>query len=116
MHELSIAQSILDIIQQEAARHGIARVTRVGVSVGAFSAVAPSSLVFCWDLIKEGTVAEGSELAITEVDLAGLCQDCGAEFPMDEPVTDCPQCGSKKVEMTQGRELNVAFIETDEQE
>jgi hydrogenase nickel incorporation protein HypA/HybF len=117
VHELSIAQSLLDIVVQEAARHGVERVIRVGVKVGAFSAVVPSALKFSFDLIKENTVAAEAELAIEEVPLTGLCQDCGQELEeMDSPIVDCPACGSNKIELTQGRELTISFIETDDDE
>jgi len=117
VHELSIAQSLLDIVVQEAARHGVERVIRVGVRLGAYSAVVPSALSFSFDLIKENTVAQEAELAIEEVPLAGRCQDCGQVLEnMESPIMDCPGCGSKKIELTQGRELTIAFIETDEEE
>lgn len=117
MHELSIAQSLLDIVVQEAERHGVKRVIRVGVRVGAFSAVVPSALTFSFNLIKENTVAAEAELAIEEVPLEGRCQDCGhAVKNMDSPIVDCPACGSNKIELTQGRELTIAYIETDDEE
>jgi hydrogenase nickel incorporation protein HypA/HybF len=116
VHELSIAQSLLDIVVQEAKRHGVERVIRVGVKVGTFSAVVPSALTFSFDLIKEDTVASQAELAIEEVPLMGRCQDCGQVLEnLDSPIADCPNCGSKKIELTQGRELTIAFIETDEE-
>ena len=117
VHELSIAQSLLDIVVQEAARHGVERVIRVGVRVGAFSAVVPSALTFSFDLIKEGTVAAEAELAIEEVPLTGRCQDCGQVLEdMESPIAECPACGSNKIELTQGRELTIAYIETDDTE
>lgn len=117
MHELSIAQSLLDIIIQEAQRHGLQKVVRIGVSVGEFSAVVPESLTFCFDLIKENTVAAEAEMIIQKVALRGRCQDCGADFDMnDGPVMDCPECRGSAVELIAGRELSVDFIETDEPE
>lgn len=116
MHELSIAQSLMDIIIQEAQRHGLERVKRVGISLGEFSAVVPESLTFCFDLIKEGTVADGAELVIAKVPLRGLCQDCGHDFDMDQPVMDCPECGGHSIELISGRELSIDYIETDEPE
>ena len=117
MHELSIAQSLLDIVLQEAERHGVKKVIRVGVRVGAFSAVVPSALTFSFDLIKENTVAAEAQLAIEEVPLEGRCQDCGQALEnMDSPIVDCPACGSNKIELTQGRELTIAYIETDDEE
>ncbi|MBI5523026.1 MAG: hydrogenase maturation nickel metallochaperone HypA [Desulfarculus sp.] len=116
MHELSIAQSLLDIVVEEANRHGVTKVRRVGVRVGAFTNVVPDSLSFCFDLIKEGTVAAEAELKLTPVPLAGLCQDCGAELDMSEAVFACPQCQSANVKVTQGQELLIDYIETDEAE
>ncbi len=116
MHELSIAQSLLDIVLSEAQAHGVTRVVRVGVRLGAFTNLVPDSLRFCFDLIKENTVAAQAELMLTEVPSAGLCHDCGQEIDMAEPVFKCPACGSDQVEMTQGRELLVDFIETEDPE
>jgi len=114
VHELSIAQSLLDIVIDEAARHGVQSLKRVGVKVGAFSAVVPDSLRFCWDLIIEDTPAAGSELAIEEVPLRGRCHACGARIDMSDPVFECPECGSADMELTQGQELMVAYIETED--
>ena len=114
MHELSIAQSLLDIVLEEAQRHHVAKVVRVGVRVGAFTNLVADSLVFCFDLIKEGTVAAEAELKLTSVPMAGYCQACGAELDMTEPVFACPHCGSTEVRLTQGQELYVDFIETDD--
>lgn len=116
MHELSIAQSLLDIVLEEAAAHGVEKVRRVVVKVGGFTNVVPDSLRFCFDLIKEGTAAAGAELDLIPVPMAGQCRDCGAELDMAEPVFNCPQCGSDSVELTQGRELYIEYIETDEPE
>lgn len=114
MHELAIAQSLLDIVLEEAARHGVGRVARVGIKVGAFTNVVADSLTFCFDLIKEGTAAAGAELVITPVPLAGACADCGAAVVLPEPFSPCPECGSAKVRLCQGQELFVDFIETEE--
>ena len=96
MHELAIAQSLLDIVLEEAARHGVSRVARVGLKLGAFTNVVADSLRFCFDLIKEGTVA------------------AGAEVVLPDPFASCPECGSAKVRLCQGQELSVDFIESEE--
>ncbi|CAO0824336.1 Hydrogenase maturation factor HypA [Desulfarculales bacterium] len=114
MHELSIAQALLDIVLDEAQIHGVSKVVRVGVRVGAFTNVVPDSLAFCFDLVKAGTVAEGAELKLTPVPLAGVCQECNTELDMSEPIFSCPHCSSLKVQVTQGQELYIDYIETDE--
>lgn len=116
MHELSIAQSLLDIVLDEAAAHGVKKVLVVGVRVGALTNVVPDSLTFCFDLIKKGTVADQAQLKLTTVPLAGVCQDCGAELDMNEPVFSCPHCGLAQIKVTRGQELHIDFIETDDSE
>ena len=113
MHELSIAQSLLDIVLQEATAHGVNQVTKVGVKVGAYSAVVPDALRFSFDLITPGTLAEGAELAIEEVPLKGLCQDCQREIDMSSPTYECPHCQSRNIQLTQGQELFIDYLEAD---
>lgn len=116
MHELAIAQSLLDIVLEEAQRHGVGKVTRVGVKVGAFSSVVPDSLSFCFDLIKEGTVAAQAALVVLPVPLAGQCPDCGQRVELSDPFAACPVCGGLRVGLDQGQELLVDFIESDDSE
>lgn len=113
MHEFSIAQSLLNIVLEEAQRHGAARVSRVHVKVGAFSNVVVDSLRFSFDMIKEDTPAAEAELEVEEVPLRGLCRDCGAELNMSQPVFECPHCHSSEVEFTQGQELYIDYIEAE---
>lgn len=114
MHEMSLAQSILDIACQEAARHGAGRIGRVNLLVGKFTHVAPSQLAFCFDMIKKGSVAEGAELAVTLVPLAARCPACGREELLDEPGFICPGCG-EQMQATQGQELWIDSIEVEDQ-
>ena len=114
MHELSLAQSILDIVTREARLHGVPEISAVNISVGKFTHVLPSSLRFCFDLIKEDTAARRAELVIKQVALKTLCQDCGREFLLEEPEFICPLCGGERVRIMQGQELMIDSIEVPE--
>ncbi|MBU1274403.1 MAG: hydrogenase maturation nickel metallochaperone HypA [Proteobacteria bacterium] len=113
MHELSIAQSLLGIVLQEAGRHGANRVTKVAVKIGALASVVPSSLTFSFDLIKEGTPAADAVLEIERVPAMGICRACGARMDMSGLVEACPDCGSKEIELSSGQELYVDHIEAE---
>ena len=76
MHEMSIAQSVLDIILQESQDHEVNRVLSVELKVGELSAVETESLRFCFDLLTKGTVAEGARLNIERVQVTCRCRDC----------------------------------------
>ena len=124
MHELSIAQAIVDV----AARHaGESSVARVYVQVGRLRQVVPSALAFAFELCAHGTAVEGAELELEEVPVVVTCRDCGAEsrparFPLtcgaDTPLPGlplcCASCGGLDVEVLQGEELLVDSLEIEE--
>ncbi|KIX14588.1 hydrogenase maturation nickel metallochaperone HypA [Dethiosulfatarculus sandiegensis] len=114
MHELSLAQSLLDMVVQVARSNQAARIAKIGISMGAFTHVAPDSLIFCFDLVKEDTEAAQAVLEIKKVPVSGRCLDCKKEISFSEPVFTCPYCSSDRVEVDKGQELMVDYIEVDE--
>ena len=78
MHEASIVAGMMHILEDEARRHNVSRITRVRLSVGLFTAVEPKTLEACFELYAEGTAAEGAELDITTVPAEGRCPECGS--------------------------------------
>ena len=113
MHEMSIAQSVLDIILQESQDHEVNRVLSVALKVGELSAVETESLRFCFDLLTKGTVAEGAQLNIERVQVTCRCRDCDSDFTVKELTFSCPSCGSGRLEMLSGRELSVESFEAE---
>jgi hydrogenase nickel incorporation protein HypA/HybF len=112
MHELAIAQALLDIA--EAAARG-RRVTVVEVRVGHLRQVVPDALTFSFELVAHGTVVEGAQLVLEEVPPAGRCRSCAAEGALDALPLRCRSCGSWDVEVTRGEELVVDTIEIEEE-
>ena len=111
MHELAIAQALLDIA--EAAARG-RRVVGVEVRVGHLRQVVPDALTFSFELVAHGTVVDGAQLVLEEVAPAGRCRSCGAEGELDALPVRCRACGSWDVEVTRGEELLVDTIEIEE--
>lgn len=113
MHEMAIAQGILDIALQTAGRHDAARVAGVKVLVGELTGIVPEALTFGFEALAQGTIAEGAVLAISPIPLTGRCRDCGAEGAIDKYCFTCGSCGSYAVELVSGRELMVESVEVD---
>ena len=111
MHELSIAQSILDIAVEHA---GERRIVAVDVRVGHLRQVVPDALSFAFALLTEGTAAEGARLEIEHVPAAGRCRACGAETQLDGFPLRCAACGGLDLELLRGEELLVDALELDE--
>ena len=111
MHELAIAQSLLEIVEQEARPYSGARVTWIKLRIGTLSAVVPDALRFAFEAITRGGIAEGAVLEIEEVPLKIRCHQCDKGFAVDDPFMVCPKCGGSDVEMVSGRELEIRSME-----
>jgi len=90
VHELAIAQSMVEISRRHARGR---RVTRLEVRVGHLRQVVPESLTFALELVAQGTELEGAELHIEHVPAAGTCRDCGSTVPLPDFPLMCSACG-----------------------
>jgi len=111
MHEASIVEGLMRILERQAARHGVAVIRRVDVKVGRLRAVEPRQLVSCFEMFAEGTLAEGAELVVEEIPVRARCRDCGRAFEVPRYRFECPSCGLGNIEVTQGQELYIESFE-----
>jgi hydrogenase nickel incorporation protein HypA/HybF len=113
LHELAIAESVVEIARRHAAGR---QVTKVYLKVGHLRQVVPSALAFSFELVAQGTPVEGAELEMEEVPVKGRCRECGAESQLTEFPLQCTACGTFDLEILQGEELYVESLELEEQE
>jgi hydrogenase nickel incorporation protein HypA/HybF len=117
MHELYIAQSILNSVQKSLPAEVMAEdVTQVRVECGQLDAVVPDSLVFLFDAIKAESHMPNAELLVEQIPVACLCKECSREFEMELPVFVCPNCQSGNVELLRGRGIRLTGITVNEPE
>jgi hydrogenase nickel incorporation protein HypA/HybF len=115
MHELSIAEALIEQVQRELHRAGQqGPVKRLELTVGRLSGVHSPSLRFAFDLISPGTVVEGAKLEIAEAAAVCQCRGCGARQTIEDLVAACPQCGSPEISIEEGRDLLLRGIELEE--
>jgi hydrogenase nickel incorporation protein HypA/HybF len=112
MHELSIAQAIVDVATRHAAGR---RVVKVEVKVGHLRQVVPDSLDFAFGLVRQGTVLDGAQLVISHIPAAGRCRDCGTESVMDGFPLCCGRCGGLSMVVLEGEELLVDALELEDE-
>jgi hydrogenase nickel incorporation protein HypA/HybF len=111
MHELAIAEGVVEV----ALRHARGRrVAAIELRVGHLRQVVPSALEFAFELVSEGTALEGAELRIEEVPADGRCRSCGTDTPLPDLPFCCRRCGSPDVDVTRGEELLVDALELHE--
>lgn len=113
MHEMAIAEGILDIVVKTAANHGASKVTSVKVLAGELTGVVPEALEFGFSALAQGTIADGACLSICMVPLIGRCRDCGHESRVANYRFVCANCSSYGVEIVSGRELKVESVEVE---
>ena len=111
MHELSIAESLLQIIVDESKKHGLISINKVKLQIGRFTAVVPESLMFCFELVSQDTVAFGAQIEIETVGIVARCDNCDISFDVENKVFLCPKCGEPAIELLSGRELSILSIE-----
>ena len=90
---------------------GASRVHGLRLQVGTMSGVVPDALRFAFDLVCQGTIAEGATLEIESVPAACWCGTCQAEFECEDFVNECPRCQALSGELRRGRELALASVE-----
>jgi hydrogenase nickel incorporation protein HypA/HybF len=114
MHEIGIANSILEAVRQESDfRHG-ARVVKVGLRIGELAAVDPESLRFCFEALVSGTDLDPLALDLEFRPRCNRCQRCGKLFRVAEFPVTCPKCNCAETQFAGGDELEFAYMEIEE--
>ncbi len=110
MHEMSIAESVLGIVEDTARREGFTRVAEVRLEIGRLAAVETEALRFCFDAVVRGSLAEGARLAIDETPGSAWCFACCSTVPLEARTDACPKCGGFRLQVTGGTDMRVKDI------
>lgn len=111
MHEMSLAESVLQLIEDAARRDRFNKVSTVWLEIGQLSVVEPEAMAFCFDAVTRNTVADGARLEIITLPGQGWCQACALTVPMTEVFDECPHCGGYPLQVTAGAEMRVKELE-----
>ncbi len=114
MHELGIANSVVEAVRAAALQRPAARVRKVGLRVGELSGVDRDSLAFCFESLVQETDLAGVPLDIEYCRRRHRCRGCGEAFVVIDYQTACPRCGSADTECIGGEELELAYLELEE--
>lgn len=114
MHELGIAASILDCVDQEAERHPNGHIFKVGVKIGELCGVDADALQFGFEVLVKDTEREPLALELEFVPRIQRCAKCEHDFRMTEFDPRCPKCGDFATQCVSGEELDIAYMEIDE--
>jgi hydrogenase nickel incorporation protein HypA/HybF len=115
MHELGIAQDILEIVKQAVPEDQATAVRRIRIRVGQLSGVVPDSLEFCFQAIISETPMQQAGLAIEQAPTIFRCRKCSHQFEVGDLEFQCRACESPDLELISGKELDIIEIELAEE-
>lgn len=113
MHELGIAQEMLKIAFEYAAKNHAARIAAFNIEMSAAADESEDSLRFYFEHLTPGTIAEGARVEITHVPVTAKCLDCGNEFTWELPETVCPRCGGARIRPLPQDEFRLVSIDAE---
>ncbi len=110
MHELGIALEIINIVREESSKRNLNRLQEIGIRLGSLSGVDPEALSFSFEAATLDTLLASAKLIIEQIPVRGKCRSCGKELQVDDFVFMCPHCDSVDIDITQGQELDLAYL------
>lgn len=113
MHELPVAESILEIANRHAVQAGASHITTLHLVIGQLSSIVDDSVQFYWDIIAKNTIAEGARLDFRRIPTEMLCLECNHRFAPDGEEFACPECSGSHVKVVAGEEFFLEAIDVE---
>jgi len=114
MHELGIADNIVTAVLKEMNDRKLKSVSAIALRIGAMTDIVTDALEFGFEILIRETPLEGARLKIERVPVKGHCRGCGTDFEVEEFIFVCPKCSSGDIVVTQGTELDIAYLEVED--
>lgn len=111
MHELSVTESILEISLRHANKANAKRITNLYLVIGQLASIVDDSVQFYWDIVSEGTLADGALLHFRRVPATLACMQCNHQYKPGNNEFSCPNCKSERVKVITGEEFFMEAID-----
>jgi hydrogenase nickel incorporation protein HypA/HybF len=112
MHELAIAQSIVEAVEARALECDATRVKDVHLKIGEASGIVADSLAFCFEMLtNEIPVLAGAHLSVDTLPHRARCRHCDKEFAIENYIAQCPTCHEWSTDVISGTELQIVDME-----
>jgi hydrogenase nickel incorporation protein HypA/HybF len=110
MHEFSLAQNIIEIVEETMKKNDLSKVSEVVLEIGTISGVEISALDMALESLREGSVIEKADIRKNIIRARATCTTCNYEFEPEEVFTPCPNCGNFGMDIIVGKEFRVKSI------
>jgi len=110
VHEVSLVESVLELIEDSARREGFSKVKKVVLEIGQLANVEPEAMMFCFDIVTRGSIAEGAQLEMQPTPGLAWCTACHNSVEIASRDMHCPRCGGYALQVTGGTEMRVKAV------
>ncbi len=110
MHEMALAESILEVVEQAARAQQCTRVTEIRLEIGALAGIEVSALRFGLEVVLAQSLAHGARVEIDTLVAEGWCLRCSQRVPLNALHDPCPTCGGYQIQPLRGTEMRVKDI------
>ncbi len=113
MHEMSLCEGILQILEDNAKSQGFKKVKIVWLEIGALAGVELDAMRFGFDAVTKGTLAEHAQLEIIQIPGQAWCMHCSKSVEIKQRFDACPQCGGYQLQVSGGEEMKITELEVE---
>ncbi len=111
MHELSICEGIVQVLEEQAHAHAYDRVKTVWLEIGPLAGIETEALRFSFPVAARGTLAADAKLEIVETRGQAWCMSCARTVAISQRFDACPACGGHELQVTGGAEMRIKELE-----
>jgi hydrogenase nickel incorporation protein HypA/HybF len=113
MHEMSLAEGVLQLIEDSAKTQDFSRVKTVWLEIGQLAGVEAEAMKFCFDAVVRDSIAQDAELVIIELPGQAWCMECSGTVQVHALYDECPKCGGHQLQVTGGNEMRVKELDVE---
>jgi len=110
MHEMTIAEILLDQVFQVSRANRIQKIEQVDVEIGLMRQVVSEALQTAFAALSEGTPAQGATLRYVEKAIKAHCLQCDHLYSAGVDSLQCPRCGLAEFKIIEGNDIVLTSI------
>lgn len=113
MHEMSLCENILQIIEQQAEAQHFRKVKTVWLEIGALAGVEIEAMRFCFEVVVQGSLADKARLEMISVPGRAWCLQCHQNVGVQQRFDACPLCGGYQLQVNDGEQMRIKELEVE---
>lgn len=113
MHEMSLCEGVLQVLQDSAESQAFTRVNTVWLEIGGLSGVELDAMRFCFDAVMRDSLADKAKLEIIEVPGEAWCMKCAKAVQVKQRFDQCPDCESYQLQVVAGDQMRIKELEVE---